>query len=103
MNRDEILAKSRQEKKDEGMRDAENRGRRAGFAAFTVVFIIIIMINFINGRPNYGPLAMFWIYVSAEAYPKYCFTQRKAYLVSVIAGSLAAIFSLLNMLLTIYR
>ena len=34
MNREENLAKSRKENVDEGLRDAQNRGRRIGTAAF---------------------------------------------------------------------
>ena len=34
MTREEILEKSRMEKSDEGMREAENRGRKVGITAF---------------------------------------------------------------------
>ena len=42
MNRDEILAKSRKEKNDEGLREAQNKGRRIGTAAFACMVIVIL-------------------------------------------------------------
>ena len=34
MNKEDILARSRAEQNDEGMRDAEEKGRRIGIRAF---------------------------------------------------------------------
>lgn len=34
MNKEEILSKSRAEENDEGLRDAENNGRKIGITAF---------------------------------------------------------------------
>ena len=42
MKKDEILQKSRQSNNDEGMDYAENRGRKIGFIAFAISFIIHI-------------------------------------------------------------
>ena len=71
MNREEILAKSRAEKMDEGMQQAENRGRRIGVSAFCCVYVFIVIFNFVQGYPSYGFHAMFWAFVAAEAYPNY--------------------------------
>ena len=86
MNREEILAKSRAEKMDEGMQQAENRGRRIGVSAFCCVYVFIVIFNFVQGYPSYGFHAMFWAFVAAEAYPKYRFTGNKGFLVSTVAG-----------------
>lgn len=101
MNREEILEKSRKEKQDEGMLNAENRGRKLGMVAFCIVFIAIMLINFCTGHSNHAPLAMFWAFLAAEAYPKYKFTGRKSYLVITVAGGLASLFALLNYLVEI--
>ena len=61
MNREEILAKSRAEKMDEGMQQAENRGRRIGVSAFCCVYVFIVIFNFVQGYPSYGFHAMFWL------------------------------------------
>ena len=52
MNREEILAKSRAEKTDEGMQQAENRGRRIGISAFCCVYVFIVIFNFVQGYPS---------------------------------------------------
>lgn len=91
MNKEEVLMKSRQEKTDEGMTAAEAAGRKIGITAFCIVFVIITLFNFFNGESNYGPMAMFWAFLAAEAYPKYRFTKNKAYLITVVAGAIASI------------
>lgn len=101
MDKEEILAKSRQEKKDEGMTEAENRGHRIGVMAFSAVFIFIVLFNLFNGQSNYAPMAMFWAFLSAEAYPKYRFTKQKAYLVTTIAGGVASLASLASFVLSV--
>lgn len=103
MNREEILLKSRQEKNDEGMTAAETEGRKIGMTTFCIVFIIITIFNFFNGQSNYAPMAMFWAFVAAEAYPKYRFTKNKAFLISTIAGGIASVFSIANLVLTTLR
>ena len=45
MNKEEILQKSRQENKDEGMIAAEAAGRKIGVTAFCIVFVIIMLLN----------------------------------------------------------
>lgn len=93
MNREEILAKSRAEAVDEGMREAESKGRQLGITAFTVMLLIIVIFNWCTGQSNNVPLAMFWAFAAAEAYPKYKFTQDKSFLVSTfIAGFCAVCF-----------
>lgn len=101
MNREEILAKSRNENKDEGMIAAENRGREIGMAAFTIVFIFIAFFNFFHGQDNNTISALFWIFLAAESFPKYQFTKNKIYLVTTIAGALTCILSLVNYVLEI--
>lgn len=103
MNKEQILARSRAEKTDEGMQQAENRGRRIGISTFCIVFIFIVLFNLFNGQHSYAPYAMFWAFVAAEAYPKYRFTKNKAYLISTIAGFIASIASLASFVLSVLR
>ena len=95
MNREEILAKSRAEKTDEGMQQAENRGRRIGVSAFCCVYVFIVIFNFVH--------AMFWAFVAAEAYPKYRFTGNKGFLASTVAGTLASAASLGSFVISVLR
>lgn len=96
MNKEEILKKSRKERNDEGLLEAENNGRKLGYMVFSLVFIFILTINFLNGKSSYAPMAMFWAFLAAEAYPKFKFTKQKVYLVSTFAGSIASVLYLIN-------
>ena len=103
MNKDEILAKSRNENADEGMTAAENRGRRIGITAFALVEVSILIFNWFTSQPNYVPLALFWAFAAAEAYPKYKFSGKRAYLITVVCGAMAGAASLASYILTILR
>lgn len=103
MNKDEILEKSRAEKDDEGMQEAENRGRRIGEIAFCSIFIFIVLFNFFTGQDNYAAMSMFWAFMAAQAYPKYQFTKKKVFLVTAIAGAAASIASLVSFIIVSLR
>ena len=91
MEKEEVLAMSRKEKNDEGLVAAENQGRKVGFLAFCALFIVIIFFNLFTGQINYAPMTLFWGFIAAEAYPKYAFTKKSGYLITVILGALASI------------
>ena len=95
MKKEEILAKSRMEKTDEGILNAENKGMHYGVIAFSAVFIFIVVINIISGISNYAPFAMFWAFLAAEAYPRYCFAKDKGYLWKTILSAIASLLFLL--------
>ena len=94
MNKEEILARSRSEAVDEGLREAESRGRQLGITAFGIMELAIVVFNWFNGVSNYVPFAMLWIFTGAEAYPKYKFTQKKSYLVTTVFACVAAVLFL---------
>lgn len=101
MNREEILARSRNENIDEGFQDAANKGRRIGLSAFCCIFIVIMIFNFFTGQDSHAPEAMFWAFLSTEAYYKYRFTKEKIYLTTTIAGVIVTIASLANYIITV--
>lgn len=104
MNREEILAKSRKENIDEGMIEAENKGRKMGVGVFCIVFAFIVIFNIINGQTTDRAVkAMFWAFLAVEAYPKYAFTKQKSYLFITIVGAIASIASLGTFILTVLR
>jgi len=102
MNKEEILEKSRKDYNDEGMIQAENKGREIGFIVFVIVFLIVALMNLFYGdnNDNYGPFAMFWAFLAAESYPKYKFTKRKSDLFTIILSSIGAILWLINLWLS---
>ncbi len=98
MLKEEILEKSRNEKADEGMENAENQGRKIGFIAFGIIFSALVLFNLFMSKTDtlYAILALFWVFSAAEAYVKYRFTKKKVYLVTVIAGSIASLAFVAN-------
>ena len=103
MNREEILAKSRAEKMDEGMQQAENRGRRIGVSAFCCVYVFIVIFNFVQGYPSYGFHAMFGGFGAGVAYPNSRFPGNKGFLASTVAGTLASAASLGSFVISVLR
>ena len=103
MNKDEILARSRKENLDEGFIYAENRGRKIGISVFCFVFAFIVLFNFYHGESSYAPMAMFFAYIAAEAYPRYCFSKNKGDLITVAAGTIACIAFLGSLIITTLR
>ena len=103
MTREEILARSRSEHRDEGMERAENRGRKIGFSAFCSVFIVLVVFQLFTGGKTEGFLALFWAFLAAEAFPKYQFTGKKSYLITTVCGALASLLFLANFMITALR
>lgn len=91
MDKEEILKRSREEKEDEGVIFAENKGRRFGIIGFSSVFIIIVFLNLFTGQDNFVPFTLFWAYVAAEAYGKHSVTKKKVYFITAIAATVASI------------
>lgn len=77
MDKNEVLKKSRQQQNDEGIEYTDNNGRRLGFTAFCCVFIFEVIFNSILGNQSHAIFALFWIFIAAEAIPKYRFTHKK--------------------------
>lgn len=105
MNKEEILERSRQSHKDEGVEYAENQGRKIGFGVFVILFAFLVIFNFIYGETNtfYAISSLFWAFMAAEAYAKYRFVKQKAYLVTAVAGSIASFFSVINFVMITLR
>ena len=68
MDKEKVLAKSRQEKTDEGVEFAMDRGRRSGVAAMSLFFALICLFNLWQGYSNYAVFALYWVYLGFEGY-----------------------------------
>ena len=91
MNREEILEKSRNERRDEGVVEAENKGRHIGIIAFTIVFLVMLLFNYLCNQKNYGYVALYLTFAVGESYVKYKFTKDKLDLLTVVGLTLAGI------------
>ncbi|MDZ4994111.1 hypothetical protein GNF80_14210 [Clostridium perfringens] len=103
MDKNDILAKSRNSRRDEGMEYVENKGRKIGFVIFSFIFVFIIVFNLFFSKGNnsvfYAASSMFWVFISAEAFQKFKFTQKKVDLVTGIAGAIATVCWLANFII----
>ena len=96
MNKKEILEKAQAESVDEGLENAQNKGRVWGVAAFMIVYIVITIFNIIKDKPNELASMFLMAYLAAESIPEYMFTKRKISLWTAIISALAAILNLIN-------
>ena len=95
MEKQDILEKSRREKRDEGVTYAENAGRRYGMIAFCLLNSAVILYNLVKGLDSYLPLALFWGYLAAEGLGKYQVRRERKYLWVVVCGAVASLCFLL--------
>lgn len=103
MNREKILEMSRKEQ-DEGMLFAEGRGKRWGFWALLMIYLIVIGYNFWQGISNLVPASLFLAYVAAENASKYQFTREKKYLFgTLLLGAGSVLFVAVHILQTLPR
>lgn len=96
MNREEILAKSRQDKKylDEREEKAFVKSATFGWIAVTIIIVVFIIMRIRQGKPIWDYLAIDVAYnMSSSAYMFY-HTRKKLYLVSLIVHLIALVLFL---------
>ena len=103
MTKEEILAKSRNEKKDEGTEYIASRGRRWGVGAMSLMFIALSVFNWANGQDNDQLLAVFWAYLSFEEYGMYKVNHERMRLIAAILGLVAAVLFAVCYVITVLR
>lgn len=91
-----ILEKAQKESDDEGLQNARNKGRVWGVVAFTAVYVIITIFNFVKDNPNNIPSLFFMAYLAAESIPEFIFTKKKIFLFTSICAGIAAILNLIQ-------
>ncbi|MBY2477070.1 DUF6442 family protein [Clostridioides difficile] len=103
MNKEEILSKSRQSNKDEGLEYIENKGRKIGYSIFICIFAFIVIFNAFIGQKNDAVSALFCTFGLAENIAKYQFTHEKKNLIWAIIFLITTIFLLTNFVLSSLR
>lgn len=87
MEKEEILAMSRAEKKDEGAEYVMDKGRRYGIAAMTMIYLALLVFNMIYHQNSYTLFAMYWIYLGFEFLGRYKVTKKSV----LLCGSIASV------------
>ena len=95
MEKQDILEKSRREKRDEGVTYAENAGRRYGMIAFCLLNSAMILYNLVKGLDSYLPMSLLWAYLAAQALGKYQARRERRFLWGIVFGAVASLCFLL--------
>ncbi|WP_068614657.1 DUF6442 family protein [Paenibacillus tuaregi] len=93
MKKEEILEKSRNEKRDEGKEYVFDKGRKSGFFGMLVIFCILAVFNLYTNRQetNSALIAVMFGYLGCEGLGMYSVTKKKMHLLNFIAGSIIGI------------
>ncbi|MBT2292239.1 hypothetical protein J7E73_24525 [Paenibacillus albidus] len=93
MKKEEILEKSREEKRDEGKEFVFNKGRKSGVIGMVILFGILAVFNLYNNRQEttYALVAMFFGYLGSESFGIYTLTNKKMDLLKTIIGCILSI------------
>ena len=96
MDKKEVLEKAQAKSVDEGLKNAQNKGRIWGVTAFVIVYFAVTIFNNIKDKPNDIANIFFMAYLAAESIPEYIFTKKKIYIFIAIFGAVAAIISMIS-------
>lgn len=91
MNKEEILAKSRAERKDEGTEYILSRGRIFGVAGMTFMYLALIIFNFVFDKDNSCLFAVYWMFLGFEYMGRYRASQKRADLITSVIGIIAGV------------
>ena len=93
MNKEEILAKSRQEKEDEGVVYAFNKGHRYGAGGMNLMMCVLLLFNLWQTQDNSAILALLCAYNGFSLLGNYRVLKKRSQLViallCLLAGALA--------------
>lgn len=96
VDKKKILEKAQKESGDEVLQNAINKGRAWGVVAFTAVYVIITIFNYVKDNPNDVPSIFFMAYLAAETIPEFIFTKKKIFLFNSICAGIVAILNLIQ-------
>jgi hypothetical protein len=93
MKKEEILEKSREEKRDEGKEFVLDKGRKSGVIGMVIIFCILAVFNLYTNRQetNSALLALIFGYLGFEGLGLYRITKKKMDLIRIIAGCIVSI------------
>lgn len=103
MKKEEILAKSRAEKRDEGVEYVAGKGRYYGVKAMAAMFLVLFLFNLAQGQRNDMIFAMWWTYIGFEALGKYRTSRSKLYFITAVCGILAGVLYAMDYILYVLK
>lgn len=91
MKKEEILARSRAEKKDEGTEFVLGKGRLYGVLGMTIMYLALLIFNFFYDQSNAALFTVYWFYLGFELLGRYKVIKQTGLLFSAIMGILAGL------------
>lgn len=94
MDKEEILAKSREEKRNGDERDQEiaNKASMVGFIGMSAAYVVMLLLEiFLKGRAGYGYIFMFSVFLASNSAGRYKMSGSKVYLFTMVCWMVCAV------------
>ncbi len=91
MNKEQILAKSRQEMPKEEYKQVRAKGEHIGSIIFVIMCVILIGFNFFTNQAIREVETLFWAFFAGLVYSKYRTYKSKLTLIAFICSILASL------------
>lgn len=102
MKKEEILERSRAEKKDEGVDFALKKGRLYGITGMTLLYLALLVFNRVHKQNNSSLFAMYWTYLAFEMFGRYKVRRsKKALAGGIISILMAAVFLVSHIIMVV--
>ena len=102
MKKDEILEKAREEKKDEGIDNVNNKGLSLGHKIFILLSVFLLVFNKFNNIKSYDVVSLMFVFSAARYYTEYKFSKElNSYYYLILSSFLGIVFLLCHIFLQI--
>lgn len=100
MKKDEILEKAREEKKDEGIDNVNNKGLSLGHKIFILLSVFLLVFNKFNNIKSYDVVSLMFVFSAARYYTEYKFSKElNSYYYLILSSFLGIVFLLCHIFL----
>lgn len=105
MNKEDILARSRHENKDEIYEYIDNKALTIASIIFVLISLLMFVFSFISTIQNemiYTTLSLLWSYISIYCFARYYYLKSKVYMVTGTIVLCLAAYSVVQVWLIIW-
>ena len=100
MKKDEILEKAREEKKDEGIDNVNNKALNLGHKIFILLSVFLLVFNKFNNIESYDVVCLMFVFSAARYYTEYKFSKElNSYYYLILSSFLGIVFLLCHIFL----
>ena len=100
MKKDEILEKAREEKKDEGIDNVNNKALNLGHKIFILLSVFLLVFNKFNNIESYDVVSLMFVFSAARYNTEYKFSKElNSYYYLILSSFLGIVFLLCHIFL----